>query len=70
LSPSMFQLIWDTVTTSWYRPSEIPIRLGLWYSATGLFTIFAGIVNYEIGKHIHGTLASWKYMYVLSGLKT
>jgi hypothetical protein len=58
------------VTTSWYRPSEIPIRLGLWYSATGLFTIFAGIVNYEIGKHIHGTLASWKYMYVLSGLKT
>jgi hypothetical protein len=27
-------------------------------------------VNYEIGKHIHGSLASWKYMYVLSALQT
>jgi sugar phosphate permease len=54
------------VTSSWYAPRELPTRLGIWYSATGIFTIFSGIMNYAIGN-IHGTLASWKYMYLVAG---
>ena len=47
----------------WYTKSELPLRLGIWYSATGLFTIFSGVINYAIG-HAHGALTPWKYMYV------
>jgi hypothetical protein len=50
------------VTAAWYKPAELPVRLGIWYSATGLFTIFAGLLNFAIG-HVHGALAPWKYMY-------
>ena len=46
----------------WYTKAELPLRLGIWYSATGLFTIFSGVINYAIG-HIKGASASWKYMY-------
>lgn len=48
----------------WYTKAELPLRLGIWYSATGLFTIFSGIINYGIG-HAKGALAPWRYMYVL-----
>ena len=47
----------------WYTKAELPLRLGIWYSATGLFTIFSGVINYAIG-HAKGALAPWKYMYV------
>lgn len=47
-----------------YKKSEQPIRLGIWYSATGLFSIFSGVLNYAIG-HAPGT--SWHYMYALAG---
>lgn len=50
-----------SVTSMWYTPAERPIRLGIWYSATGLFTIFSGALNYAIG-HVSGSLAPWKYM--------
>ena len=53
----------------WYTKSELPLRLGIWYSATGLFTIFSGVINYAIG-HIHGALSPWKYMYLFAGSVT
>lgn len=53
----------------WYTKSELPLRLGIWYSATGLFTIFSGVINYGIG-HAKGALAPWKYMYLLAGSVT
>lgn len=46
----------------WYTKAELPLRLGIWYSATGLFTIFSGVINYAIG-HAKGSLSPWKYMY-------
>ncbi|KAL0570910.1 hypothetical protein V5O48_011050 [Marasmius crinis-equi] len=41
-------------------------RLGIWYSSTGIFFMFSGIVNYGIG-HAGGKLATWKYMYLFAG---
>lgn len=52
------------LTTMFYKKSEQPIRLGIWYSATGLFSIFSGVLNFAIG-HAPGT--SWHYMYALAG---
>ena len=61
------------ITRSWYKRSEQPLRLGIWYSATGLFSIFSGLVNYGLGKA--GTrpgakLHAWKYMFLFAGSLT
>ncbi|KAG8772676.1 hypothetical protein FRC12_002943 [Ceratobasidium sp. 428] len=53
------------VSSMWYKRSEQPVRIGIWYSATGLFSIFSGAVNYGIGKSAQNApLATWKYMYI------
>ncbi|PSR72625.1 hypothetical protein PHLCEN_2v11509 [Hermanssonia centrifuga] len=57
------------LSSMWYTKSELPLRLGVWYSATGLFTIFSGVINYAIG-HAHGSLSPWKYMYLVAGSAT
>lgn len=61
------------ITRSWYKRSEQPLRLGIWYSATGLFSIFSGLVNYGIGKagtRAGAKLAAWKYMFLFAGSLT
>ncbi|KAB5594128.1 transport protein [Ceratobasidium theobromae] len=56
------------VSSMWYKRSEQPVRIGIWYSATGLFSIFSGTVNYGIGKSAQNApLATWKYMYIFAG---
>ncbi|CAE6491324.1 unnamed protein product [Rhizoctonia solani] len=56
------------ISSMWYKRSEQPIRIGIWYSATGLFSIFSGAVNYGIGKGAQDApLATWKYMYIFAG---
>ncbi|GAA5832926.1 hypothetical protein JCM3766R1_000359 [Sporobolomyces carnicolor] len=57
------------MTTQWYRKSEQASRLGIWYSATGIFSAFSGVVNYGLGK-AGGSLAPWKYMYLFAGAWT
>ncbi|CAE6505530.1 unnamed protein product [Rhizoctonia solani] len=56
------------ISSMWYKRSEQPIRIGIWYSATGLFSIFSGAVNYGIGKSAQNArLETWKYMYIFAG---
>ncbi|GAA5980577.1 hypothetical protein JCM5350_004353 [Sporobolomyces pararoseus] len=57
------------LTTQWYRKSEQASRLGIWYSATGIFSAFSGVVNYGLGKS-GGNLSPWKYMYLFAGAWT
>lgn len=49
------------ITGMWYTKSEAVVRIGIWYSATGVCACFASILNYAIA-HIKGALAPWKYM--------
>ncbi|PWY98134.1 MFS general substrate transporter [Testicularia cyperi] len=61
------------ITRAWYKRSEQPLRLGIWYSATGLFSIFSGLVNYGIGKagsRPGSALRPWKYMFLFAGALT
>ncbi|KAE8198899.1 hypothetical protein CF336_g1459 [Tilletia laevis] len=58
------------VTRMWYVKDETPVRLGIWYSSTGLFSIFSGLVNYGIGKAASkpgSSIAPWKAMYIFAG---
>ncbi|KAI5477384.1 hypothetical protein MNV49_006451 [Pseudohyphozyma bogoriensis] len=57
------------LTSQWYTKSEQATRLGIWYSSTGLFSIFSGVVNYGLGS-AGGSLAPWKYMYLFAGAWT
>ncbi|EPQ32427.1 uncharacterized protein PFL1_00623 [Pseudozyma flocculosa PF-1] len=61
------------ITRSWYKRSEQPLRLGIWYSATGLFSIFSGLVNYgwgKLGSQPGAALRPWKYMFLFAGALT
>lgn len=57
------------VTRMWYTKKEQPIRLGIWYSATGLFSIFSGLVNHALGE-TKTSLAPWKLMFLVPGTFT
>lgn len=55
------------ITKMWYKREEQPVRLGIWYSATGLFSIFSGLVNYGLGNAAKTSPSPWKYMFVFAG---
>ncbi|ORY27486.1 major facilitator superfamily domain-containing protein [Naematelia encephala] len=56
------------VTALWYKPYEQATRMGIWYSATGIFSMISGLINYGIG---HNHLAhKWKGMYYFCGSVT
>ncbi|KAK4051674.1 hypothetical protein OIO90_004624 [Microbotryomycetes sp. JL221] len=57
------------ITGQWYTKREQATRLGIWYSATGIFSCFSGVVNYGLGS-AGGPLPSWKYMYLFAGSLT
>ena len=53
----------------WYQRHEQPLRIAIWYSASGVGSLLAGIAFYGIG-HIHGPLHAWKYQYIILGSLT
>lgn len=53
----------------WYTREEQPLRIAIWYSASGMGSLLAGIAFYGIG-HIHGSLHPWKYQYLILGSLT
>merc|ERR1719487_875438 len=57
------------ITTQWYKREEQAKRLGVWYSATGIFSMFSGLVNFGLGS-AHGSLAPWKRMFLFAGALT
>ncbi len=57
------------LTRAWYLPREHASRLGIWYSATGLFSIFSGLVNFGLSS-INSQIASWKVLYIFAGAFT
>ncbi|KIY00055.1 uncharacterized protein Z520_03740 [Fonsecaea multimorphosa CBS 102226] len=54
------------ITAMWYTREEQPLRIAIWYSASGMGSLLAGIAFYGIG-HIHGSLHPWKYQYLILG---
>lgn len=52
------------ITALWYKPQEQAKRMGIWYSATGIFSMFNGLINFALGSS--GNAHAWKYMCVAS----
>ncbi|KAF2160321.1 hypothetical protein M409DRAFT_70496 [Zasmidium cellare ATCC 36951] len=57
------------ICSMWYRRDEQPLRLAIWYSASGLGSLIGGIAFYGVG-HIHGSLHPWRYQYIILGSLT
>lgn len=54
------------ITGMWYTRRQQPVRIGIWFSATGFGVAFGGLLGYGIGS-IKGALASWKYEFLIIG---
>jgi MFS family permease len=54
------------ITSMWYTRRQQPIRIGLWYTANGFGIAVGGLLGYGIGQ-IEGSLASWKYEFLIIG---
>ncbi|KAJ5882269.1 uncharacterized protein N7529_000941 [Penicillium soppii] len=57
------------ITSLWYRTSEQPWRHGLWFCGNSLSSVFSGLIGYGI-YHIHDSLASWKWLFIIFGILT
>lgn len=49
--------------------SKQPFRMGFWFSFNGVAQIVGGILSYGLG-HIKSTIASWKWMFLVTGAIT
>ncbi|VVT51621.1 uncharacterized protein SAPINGB_P003157 [Magnusiomyces paraingens] len=54
------------ITGMWYTRRQQPLRIGIWFSATGVGVAFGGLLGYAIGN-IKGSLPSWKYEFLVIG---
>ena len=54
------------LTKQYYLDREHAARIGVWYSATGVFSMFSGLVNYGLSS-INSGLAPWKVLYFFAG---
>lgn len=54
------------ISTAWYARRDQPLRMGVWFSFNGIAGIVGGILAYGLG-HIQSSIASWKWMYIVTG---
>lgn len=60
LAESVVSPLFVAITALWYKPMEQAVRMGIWYSATGIFSMFSGAINYGLGSS--GDVHAWKNM--------
>ncbi|RMD41179.1 hypothetical protein DV735_g3944, partial [Chaetothyriales sp. CBS 134920] len=54
------------ITSMFYKPDEHALRHGIWYGGASIAYIFGGILSYGI-SFIHGSLSTWKILFLLFG---
>ncbi|KAF4966415.1 hypothetical protein FSARC_5890 [Fusarium sarcochroum] len=57
------------ITGMWYKREEQPFRHGIWFLGNAIATMFGGLLAYGIA-HIGGSLASWRWLFIIFGLIT
>ncbi|GJN81749.1 hypothetical protein PLIIFM63780_005284 [Purpureocillium lilacinum] len=58
------------VTGMWYKRSEQPLRMGIWYLSTGIGQIVGALASYGFQFYGGQTFKSWQIMFLLFGLIT
>ncbi|WRT64798.1 uncharacterized protein IL334_001732 [Kwoniella shivajii] len=66
----MFEAVADpcfvAITGMWFTRRQQPTVIGYWYAGNGVGIALGGILGYAIG-HIGGSLASWRYEFLIIG---
>jgi len=63
--------LFSIITAQWYRRSEQPLRIALWYGTNGISTVIAGAMAYGFGQlGENALLRPWQALYLCSGLIT
>ncbi|WRT65280.1 uncharacterized protein IL334_002223 [Kwoniella shivajii] len=57
------------VTGMWWTRREQPFRIALWWSMNGLGNSIGALISYGMGL-IHGSLDSWRYIFLIEGIMT
>ncbi|KAL4762720.1 major facilitator superfamily domain-containing protein [Aspergillus foveolatus] len=57
------------ITGMFYKTSEQPSRMALWFLGNAVANIIAGLIAYGIGK-IDSNIASWKLLFIILGCVT
>jgi len=57
------------IFASWYRPSELFKRAGVWYTSFALGGIFSGQLQAAAYRNLNGVngIAGWRWLYILDG---
>lgn len=57
------------LVTFWWTREEQALRTSLWYACVGVATMVSPLINYGLGQ-THGSLPSWKPMFLILGAVT
>lgn len=58
------------VTGMWYKKSEQPFRIGIWYLGTGCGTIVGALFSYGFQHYNGKAFRSWQIMFLVCGIVT
>lgn len=53
--------------TTFYRRGELARRLAIFYAASSIASAFGGLLSYGVFQIKGGSLASWRYLFVIEG---
>lgn len=58
------------ITTMWYKKTEQPPRIGLWYVGTGTGAIIGALASYGFQHYTSKAFTSWQVMFLVFGMLT
>ncbi|KAI1625095.1 major facilitator superfamily transporter [Exophiala viscosa] len=53
--------------TTFYRRGELARRLAIFYAASSIASAFGGLLSYGVFQINSGTLADWRYLFIIEG---
>ncbi|KAJ9109343.1 hypothetical protein QFC21_000672 [Naganishia friedmannii] len=62
--------LFSIITSQWYRRSEQPLRVAMWYGTNGLATILGSAGSYALGHAKPKGLYSWQLIFLVAGCLT
>ncbi|TYJ52804.1 hypothetical protein B9479_006567 [Cryptococcus floricola] len=62
--------LFSLMTSQWYRRSEQPLRVAIWYSTNGIATILASILAFGLSHIDNPHIKGYEVLFLLCGLVT
>ncbi|ADV24814.1 hypothetical protein I305_02127 [Cryptococcus gattii E566] len=62
--------LFSLLTSQWYRRSEQPVRVAVWYSTNGIATIVAAILSFGLSHVDSPHIKGWQLIFIVCGIIT